>query len=702
MTTPWKYPVVSFFLIALAPAAQGADLKVPNCQGLLGWAKTYHPSKVTEIAPRVNLDNIFAADASRPVFGKPALEWNAGEIRAVGSALANCSRAYRKQRNRDAAQALNTARSALGRSLRGAINYLARTEQNLDSLRNGLLRRPARPDTYRALAAYDTAEKVKQRHRNLASVPDARIREVVAEAVKYRAKIRGDALAKAGEEIKALPASSRSLIAINGKLDALKADFDDTPERKDFAALEALAEERRKAIVAELTAASGGKPPMVFPQCDAFYKWAAATNTARPVRVANGTLYDSMFDEKLAPVFGRQLDAWTDDDLAAFREGMQACEQALARNRQHLQSAGRQHAYVIAGALPAGRRALGSFKKSRAALTGLRQRVAEAKPTMEGIQELTRIRQDPALAGLPHQERRLFDQSVRMRQQKIAAGLMEDSVKGLAQFKTGYDDLQKIAAYRDRVMSQVGRLAAAGDVERFEAAFRKRDAEIAAAALPDFKKKLGKLPVHPESIKVAKQVVNDLVGPRTRSYVARRGARRPAQGLRQAGLPGYLAPYRDAAQARVGEIEARLHAEKCKKTLAGVSLSSSQARMEVLGPLGPTTMGDVVCRMVMTGHKFHSLKSPGMFGGKDHVMKVTLEPGGYQTVILRSGEIGPGKKALVGYSVADANRTQTLTVQQWQGFAAMLTGQTMEAGMKMLEGVFRNMDRQMRQQTPRR
>ena len=95
---------------------------------------------------------------------------------------------------------------------------------------------------------------------------------------------------------------------------------------------------------------------------------------------------------------------------------------------------------------------------------------------------------------------------------------MQDAIKGLGDFKRGFDDLKKIADYRNSVMSRLGRLSDAAVVGRFEAAFRKRDAEIAAAALSEFKKKLAGLPVDPESVKVAKLAVNDLLAPRARSY----------------------------------------------------------------------------------------------------------------------------------------------------------------------------------------
>jgi hypothetical protein len=166
-------------------------------------------------------------------------------------------------------------------------------------------------------------------------------------------------------------------------------------------------------------------------------------------------------------------------------------------------------------------------------------------------------------------------------------------------------------------------------------------------------------------------------------------------------LPAYLSPYREAALQRAKEIETAIHEQECKKTLAKVELSSKDANQDVLGPLGPTTLGDMVCRLVQTGHQFHSYKGPGLLGGKEHILKVTVEPAGYQTVTLHKAEVSPGKQMLVGLRVADANVSQTLTVPQWRSYAAHLTGQNAKAGNKMLETIFKAINQQM-QTAPKR
>jgi hypothetical protein len=140
---------------------------------------------------------------------------------------------------------------------------------------------------------------------------------------------------------------------------------------------------------------------------------------------------------------------------------------------------------------------------------------------------------------------------------------------------------------------------------------------------------------------------------------------------------------------RVKGIEAALHEAECAKTMTTVDLSSQAARLQVLGPLGPTTLGDLICRLVLTGHEFHSYDGPAVSGGSDSLLKATANPGGYQTIVLHQGEVAPGTEMLVGKMIKDANVERPLSVQEWQSYAAFLTGQTLEAGMNILQQIMK-------------
>lgn len=682
MKSAWGSAAVAALAVAITPAVEAADLKVPDCGALLGWAQSHNPSQGIQIAPNIVLDNIFGDDVTTKLFGKPALQWNAGENQAVSAALANCGTGYRKQRNTQAVQALNSARGLMGRSLRGTVNYLAQQERSLEGLRAQLLRGTPTAATYRMLADYDTAEKLTQRYRNLASAPADRVAGIAKDVAEYRAKIRAEALDKAKQAIGAQPDSARSLLDISKQLSQLRAEFDDRPDRKDLEAVETAAKQRGSAIRGKLVASSPSNPPMIFPECDVFLKWAAAANMQQPIQTGSGFLYNAMLDDKLVPVFGRPLDTWTDDEIQLYRDGMQPCVQPVTNQAgQRQQPAGAQQAYQLTNQLPSGRMTLARYKEAQATLATVQKQIKDAEPTMAGIQSLATALRNPKLVGLGHQERQQLNLAAQNRQRQIADKMMTDSTKKLDAFKGGLADMDKIASYRMEVMGGLGRLASPLARDDFEKAFRARDAKVAAAALPEFKKNLAKVPVDPDSPKVVRTAVNELLASR-------------AQGR---GLPDYMMPFKETAEARVTEIEKAVHEAKCKKTLSEVKLSSGDAKLEVLGPLGPTTIGDLVCRMVMTGHKFHSYDSPGMFGGKDHKLKVTVELGGYQTITLRKGEIAPGKQALVGFSVADANVEKPMTVPEWQQYASMLTGQMFEAGAKTLERALRAGERQMQQ-----
>lgn len=675
--------------LAMAPVVRAAELTVPACDALLGWAKTYHPSRGTEIAPKVTLDNIFANDVSTKVFGKPALEWNRAEIGAVNKALAQCRGQYRKKRDKKAAQALRTARGRLGRSLRVVTRYQERLDKNIENVRTRLQRYQPTPASYRQLADFDTADELTKRFRGLAGAPADKVEAIAKEVRDFRAKIRGDAVAEATKAIEGLPAETRSLLEINKQIDSVNANFGDAADSEDYKALTALAEKRRKTIREKVVATAGDTPPMIFPECDAFFTWAAATDMRQPIRTGTGSFYNTMMDDQLVPVFGRPLDKWTDDDVALFRDGMQGCMQR-PRTAAQTRQPGQYEAQQIGNFLPSARAMLAKYKEANTALAEAGKKIKEAPATFAGIQTLYRLRSDPALAGLTPQDRQRLSRTIQFRQGQIANSILAESAKKLGEFKGGLDDMKKIADYRNRTLASLGRLANPNQIKRFEASFRAQDAKVAAATLPEFKKKLAALPVRPESAKVAMKAANDLVKPRLSVPPPARGA------IPTSPFPAYVAPFRDAAKARSEEIEAALHQMQCKKVLAEVDLSSSEAREPVLGALGPTTMGDVVCRLVMSGGKFHDYDSPGLLGS-DYKLKVTAGPGGYQTITLHKAEYAPGKKALIGKSVADANTTHEMTVQQWQAYAAMLTGQSAAAGMKMLEQVFKDAAQQMRQ-----
>ena len=700
----------------LAPAAHSADLTIPGCATLLDWANSYHPSRSRQIAPRVALDNIFADDVTTQRFGKRALDWNGNEIRAVNSALTKCGRQFRKQKDIEASEAMTRARTSISRSLRGVNSYYTRIDRNFDNVRRGLLRGAQYPQTYKRLGQFDTAAKLSQRYRNLRGMPQERIAALAKEVADYRSKMRADAVEKATQAINALPATPRAMIQMSKQVTQLVAAFDDGPRRQDLAAVEKLAKDRRTAIRAQIVAAAGDTPPMLFPECPDLLTWASATNLQRPIRTQAGFLYDSMLDEKLVPVFGKPVDSWTDAEITVFREGVRACAPPARvdpRTRRRVFVPGTQQARMLSTNLTTARTAMKEYREARVAFEKQRERIPQIEATLAGLNELSAMQRSPVMATLPNVERQQQMLVIRTRQREIAGVVIEESIKELDQFKEGLQDFDRIAQYRNAVIKQLRNYADRKALGRFETAFRARDAQIAATALPEFKEKLKELPVSPKGAQIAKRATAQLIALRRDPTQRRRASsrqrfgqprfgQRPARPAARPGntIPDYLIPYRDAAQTRAREIETAVHEAKCRTAMTGLDLSDKSAKRQVLGPLGPTTMGDVICRMVLRGHQFHSYETPGLFGGKEHVLKVTVAPLGYQTITLHEGEVGPNQVMLVGKSVADANVKRDMTVQQWQHYSAMLTGQAMEAGMKLLEQVFKGVNQQM-QQRPR-
>jgi len=314
--------------------------------------------------------------------------------------------------------------------------------------------------------------------------------------------------------------------------------------------------------------------------------------------------------------------------------------------------------------------------------------MAKVEPTLAGLQELSRMQRSPYLGMLGREEQQRQRLEIQKRQRQISTVVIDESIQKLGSFEPSLKGLEEIGHYAPRVLGPLQGFADATTLGRFENSLRARDGEIAAAALPEFEARLKELTVAPESPEAARKALEVILAPR-RKYAAMAGHR--------GAIPDYLVPYREATEARVAEIEVALHEAQCDKTLAGTELSPSVRQQAVLGALGPTTVGEFVCRMILTGQEFHSFEAPGLLGRNDYELKVTAQPMGYQTITLHEGAVGPGQEMLVGHTVSDANVKRTLTVQEWQSYAGMLTGQSAEVGLKFLEQLFKGVDQPLRQ-----
>jgi hypothetical protein len=301
---------------------------------------------------------------------------------------------------------------------------------------------------------------------------------------------------------------------------------------------------------------------------------------------------------------------------------------------------------------PAGKEAVVAHADARrAAILGAALGEVRAQPSSaQGLGALAEMQRAPVLGYLTAEERTGYAQALGERRAAIAKEMLAAPIARLDEFGASLSDLKAMAVFRNETLSPLVALLAPGELQPFERAYQAKRERSAAKALPEFEKLLAKASEDGEGIASIQKAYQD-IGP---------------------GLPAFDEAFGKRRRQIQGELAAAAVEEICAEALSAADVDKGDAKQELLGLGGRTmTLGDFVCRLGVAEQKVNAYESPGLFG-KEHLLKLTTAEGAYLTYTLREAEIAHGKKALVGFKVADANAEKPLSVQEWEGHVAML------------------------------
>ncbi len=115
-------------------------------------------------------------------------------------------------------------------------------------------------------------------------------------------------------------------------------------------------------------------------------------------------------------------------------------------------------------------------------------------------------------------------------------------------------------------------------------------------------------------------------------------------------------------------IATAMRGQACQGLLGALDVGAAASTPLWDGRRG-VALGDWVCGLAEQGATVSAWSGPGVLSDTASI-KVTMPHGTLQAFSLHKAEVLPGKEMLVGFAVKDANTEQTLTVDQWAGFAA--------------------------------
>ncbi len=126
-------------VVGLGSAAEAAaDVTIPGCDALLAWAKSVDGKKrwnPVEGNTRIWLPEALNSDAFRELFGKPAMSWTQDEALDTGNAVKACGKEASKQRSGKDAKAFYAASGALAGRLRTALRQVIQAEERAERKR---------------------------------------------------------------------------------------------------------------------------------------------------------------------------------------------------------------------------------------------------------------------------------------------------------------------------------------------------------------------------------------------------------------------------------------------------------------------------------------------------------------------------------------------------------------------------------------
>jgi len=661
-------------------AVAAPQITLPACDTLKAWSATVVPTDTFTVAPALPLPKALADEALLPVFDVTALSWTSEDIKAASGALVLCYREAKKAGDKPSMDALGVANAAIAKTLGQTLAAVAKARQAVDSQRPAIAGLPDTAELDRGLAALIDADPAKPNlqaavglpreivgplvyiAKFLPYLPDGDRQHLMAELADRRTAIQAAAGQALGGEVAAAPATADGVIGllkVRQRIAAMVAS-------DALAAIDGQAATRAEEIRAGLRQAT--PPGWVPPDCVELYRWSGAADARQGVQLGNQSTYRAFLDERVVPVFGISLAAWSDEDLTRFKTVREVCQAtwrampgaAMVSNppadAPELLKLAAKGAWIDTAdqQIAPARTAIQAYSVGLEALAAVEAKVAALPDTSDSLPQLYQLANDPAQQSVDEARRQSFQAAVAAKQKAINARAMTAAMDGLGQVQVAsLGDLAKLVNYWGAASMTI---ADPNDRQRFTQAAEQVLDEDINRLLPDFKAKLDEMPATLAGLGKVRTAVLDLTG------VSETEKAPPFQ------------PLHAAIHERSAAIIESLRQDNCTALLKSLDINGDAAEQLVWDGRTGTKLGVFVCNLTESGSPVHEYAGGGMFSGEQK-LKATLAMGGLQTLWLHKAEVAQGQEdMLVGFKMADANQERPISVEEWAMFTAMATG----------------------------
>lgn len=670
--------IVAVTLAAGPTALAAPQITVPDCEALKVWSATIDPADTYTVAPALPLPKALGDEHLVPLFATPALAWTADDIKAAVNAITACSNEARKAKDKPALDTFAVGKGTLT-ALSKALAQSAKAQQSIAAQQAAIDALPDSPELDRALGTLLSADPAAPHLDSVAGLPRDVVGPVraIAKSLPYlpngdrerlfgalaerRAAMQAAMTQSLEGEIAAAPADADGVIAlaqIRQRIAAMAAS-------DALAGLDQEAAARAGQIRATLRQAT---PAAWVPaDCTELYRWAGAPDARQRMTLGNQGTYALFLDERVLPVFGLSLGAWTDQDMARYRTLRTTCEVTwralptaaampdLPADAPELLKLAAQGSWIdtVDQQVDQARHVIQAYNAALEALAALEAEIAALPDTPDSLSPLHQLANDPAQHSVDEARRQSFQAAVAAKQSAINAQAMTAAMDGLAAVQVAaLPDLVNLIVYGNQAMMSI---ADPADQRRFFAAVEQETQEATARLMPEFQARLDNMPATLAGFRQTRTAVADLTG---------------VTGTESA--PSFRS-FHDAADARAAEIIAAMREENCSALLDHLDIDEDAAGQLVWDGDQGTKFGIFVCKLAASGNPVHEYDGGSMFSG-EQTLKSTLVLGGLQTLWLRQAEVAQGTDMLVGFKMADANQERPISVEEWATFASMTAG----------------------------
>jgi hypothetical protein len=666
-------------LVAGTEAMAAPQITVPACDGLTTWAATVDPADTYAVAPALPLPKALADEALLPVFGVTALAWTAEDIKAASGAMVACYKEAKGRGDKPAMDALGVANAVVAKTLGKTLAAVAKARGAVESQRPPIAALPDTAELDRGLAALVGTDPAAPNLQAAAGVP----REVIG-PLAYIAKFlpylpdgdRDQLFAELSDRRTAIQTATSQ--ALDAEIATAPADADGViallqvrQRIAGMAAGEATAAVDGKAAarIAEIQAVLRQATPAAWvpPDCTDLYRWSGGADAQQGVALGSQSTHAAFLDERVVPVFGLSIGAWSDQDVARFQALRAACQatwrgmpgaQAVANPPadapELLQLASKGAWIDTADAqIAQARTTIQAYAAALEALAAAEAQVAALPDTPQSLGPLQMLAADPAQNTVDEARRQSFQAMVKAKRDGINAQAMTAAMDGLAQVEVAeLGDLVKLIVYWNTAAPTI---ADPYDQQRFSQAAEEKLIAATEVLLPAFKARLEEMPATLAGFGQTRGAVTELTGVTDTEEV-----------------PAFQAMHA-AIDDRSLAIVDTMRQENCAALLDQLEIGADDAERLVWDGQSGRKLGIFVCDLTESGSPVHEYAADGMFSD-EMTLKATLALGGLQTLSLHEAEVAQGQEMLVGFKLADANQEQPISVQDWAMFTAMATG----------------------------